>query len=499
MNGVYDMKNQINLLSLSVATIVLVGCNATVPSSAYSFSSAPADPMDPVIANMQTSRAKRTEYECRVSTEVESKPFPVGLDDFRFGTAGLYGYVDLYGDGTLEVISGFSDSTWNTSPTDPLYYGNKKRAREGEDYMMFSPNPNTVMPDGFKFITARHIIPSDLNNDGIDDIVVINQGPDQKPYVDQSNYVFLSSPTGYSKQRLPGPTAVWHGGAIGDIDNDGDLDIVATPSEHNRIGVYWNNGDNNFSFSTVIGASGTWNTNERFYNAQLWDIDKDGFLDLFVDGHKELASIFWGNGRGFNSKPTRIEALDAHLMEDVLFTDIDNDGVEEIVVLTSNQDPSKPATDDNNYYYGWGIYVVETEGRKVIRAETLYETGGQFLPYFTACDLKNDGDMDIIINILGQVGSKYNTSTTGMYVFENDNNKLHFNKLVSPKFYEHMMDEGNVREYITDELKKGEELGVELNGYKPTQVYYPTPENNKRYLKGEPVPANMLLRGIYYD
>lgn len=481
------------IIYLGFLSILISGCNSTVPN-ATQVRPAP----NPEALNLKTSRAKRSAYECRVAIDPKARPFPIGLDDFRMDSGGLYGIVDLYGDGSLETISGFSDSTWHPDPNNPLYYGNTKRSREGEDYMMFSSNPDTVMLEGFNFITARHIIPSDLNDDGIDDVVVIHQGPDQEPLIDQSNYVFMSSPQGYSKQRLPGPKATWHGGAIGDIDNDGDLDIVATPSENNRIGVYWNN-SGKFTYKTVIGASGTWNTNERFYNAQLWDIDKDGFLDLFVDGHKELASIFWGNGYGFNSKPTRIEALNAHLMEDVLFTDIDNDGVEEIVVLTSNQDPSKPSTDDNNYYYGWGIYVVETEGRQISEFKTIYEYKmRQFLPYFTACDLKNDGDMDLVINIFGQIGEVFNPSTTGMFVFENRDGALKYHKLVSPKFYEYLMNERTVKEYIEEELAKGESLGVNLNGYVPSQVYYPTPDNNKRYLKGDPLPAKFLLRGQYY-
>ena len=144
-------------------------------STAVTFTQPPVT-KSPVELNANTSRAKRTEYECRLATSSKDKPLPVGFDLFRMSLDRM-GLVDLYGDGSIETISGFSDDTWRPDPKNPLYYGNKKRSRDGEDYMVFSPNPNTIIPDGLNFVGGVPI-PADLNGDGIDDITVIQQGPD---------------------------------------------------------------------------------------------------------------------------------------------------------------------------------------------------------------------------------------------------------------------------------------------------------------------------------
>ncbi|MCD8535344.1 MAG: VCBS repeat-containing protein [Verrucomicrobia bacterium] len=69
------------------------------------------------------------------------------------------------------------------------------------------------------------------------------------------------------------------GGAVGDIDNDGDPDIYVTCVGENRL--YVNRGDGTFQESSgqwgVEGAEGDWSTAAAFF-----DYDRDGWLDLFV-------------------------------------------------------------------------------------------------------------------------------------------------------------------------------------------------------------------------
>lgn len=69
------------------------------------------------------------------------------------------------------------------------------------------------------------------------------------------------------------------GGAVGDIDNDGDPDIYVTCVGENRL--YVNMGDGTFQESSgqwgVEGAEGDWSTAAAFF-----DYDRDGWLDLFV-------------------------------------------------------------------------------------------------------------------------------------------------------------------------------------------------------------------------
>ncbi len=73
-----------------------------------------------------------------------------------------------------------------------------------------------------------------------------------------------------------GDTGYGMGCAVGDYDNDGDLDLFVTNFGPNVL--YRNNGDGTFSeASATMAADNVWSTSAAFL-----DYDRDGFLDLFV-------------------------------------------------------------------------------------------------------------------------------------------------------------------------------------------------------------------------
>ena len=474
------MNNKYVLLPL---VLLIVGCQQAAQQKPQSSASIDRKVTSPYELNSSTSRAKRTQYECKIATIPGLKANPVAFDNFRMDMANV-GFADLYGDGSIETIAGFSDEMYATKESDIRYKGNKQRSREYSDYMFFSPDPNFKLPSDTSFFMARNIIPSDLNGDGIDDLVMVQHGPDYKPYEPQPNYILLSTPEGYIKKRLPGVKATHHGGAVGDIDGDGDLDIVATPSDKNRVVAYFNDGLGNFKAETIIGAGKQWHQNDRNYNAQLWDIDKDGYLDLLIDGHEEYAAIYWGQeksglfGSWFNSSPTRLKELKKQLFQDVEFADIDNDGKEELVFLSSLNIPG-----EKHYYQGWGVYSIAFTGRNPGTVKVIQETKDKnfyrWYPYISACDFKNDGDIDLVMLVSGQ---RYQSDEKKVDKVVFDNN--------DGEFTMHML---NGEMYLSPKMADSEEarangLGVTIRGYEPAQVYFPSPNGKKRYLNWEQWP-----------
>ncbi|MHB0960589.1 MAG: CRTAC1 family protein [Pirellulaceae bacterium] len=85
-----------------------------------------------------------------------------------------------------------------------------------------------------------------------------------------------------------GDTGYGTGCAVGDIDNDGDLDVYVT--NYGPDGLFRNNGDGTFTNVTVSAGidESAWSTGVAF-----WDYDRDGWLDLFVVRY--LADPFYGH------------------------------------------------------------------------------------------------------------------------------------------------------------------------------------------------------------
>lgn len=118
----------------------------------------------------------------------------------------------------------------------------------------------------------------------------------------------------------------WEGRSVasGDIDRDGDIDLVFAST---RVGlyIYRNDGAGGFSGGAVDAAS---LRSLPIFNAALMDVDNDGFPDLFLTTFREGNFILPNEGGQFAADRLRPVANrdDAILTLAASFADVDRDG-----------------------------------------------------------------------------------------------------------------------------------------------------------------------------
>ncbi|MBN2550065.1 MAG: VCBS repeat-containing protein, partial [Anaerolineales bacterium] len=156
----------------------------------------------------------------------------------------------------------------------------------------------------------------DVDNDGdLDLVVAINDLPPSPPYVDGRLYLYynidgvLQANVGWSSSN----TGAYRSVSWGDVDNDGDLDL-ATSSPYNPARVFLNN-------SGTLGGGAWWNSNGNNGGDTAWgDIDNDGDLDLVVG-----MAAYFNTGGNLNTAPGWTPALGADCYE-IALGDINGDG-----------------------------------------------------------------------------------------------------------------------------------------------------------------------------
>ncbi len=175
-------------------------------------------------------------------------PFSVttGLDPFFVKPA------DLNGDGKLDIISANREGSSLT-----LLISKGNLAFDAKQLPLSEP--------------PSFLLPADLDGDRIMDLVVVN-----------SESTAFSQFMGQGDGTY-GPPVVRKGGGFpdaGDLDGDGDLDLVIFEGSTSMatLWVFWNDGKGLFPFSTkLLRGSEIWSTVAR-------DLDGDGLADLVLGG-----------------------------------------------------------------------------------------------------------------------------------------------------------------------------------------------------------------------
>jgi hypothetical protein len=190
--------------------------------------------------------------------------------------------------------------------------------------------------------------------------------------------------------------------AIGDVDNDGDLDVIFAGEARNapndwQGGLYINDGQGNFTIRDCPVKPG-WRCSIDF-----GDIDGDGDLDILFSGFKNInipgqnawgVALNDGAGNFTLADPANYPSLPLHCWS-VMFADFNNDGLlDYLQTPTDERSAWDWETGQDIVYTGnWTFYFQQPDG-----SFTADDT--QFMNYFrdpvvSILDYDNDGDVDI--------------------------------------------------------------------------------------------------------
>lgn len=216
---------------------------------------------------------------------------------------------------------------------------------------------------------------ADLDGDGIPEIIA-------PTWTDTSLYVF--TPQGANKPGWPLHThdAIWSSAAIGDLNNDGQQELVFASNGFNFYvmkanGTEWMNGDND---ATTTGVFKVLPAPYNYGTPALADINNDGYLDIVYggfDGNLYVWDRFGNNLPGF---PVY---LGSNITASVAVGKLDGPGdtTYEIVVPTS----------------GDYLYVINNDGSVRSGFPLWMKLGGSTkTPSPALSDMNGDGYLDIV-------------------------------------------------------------------------------------------------------
>ena len=158
----------------------------------------------------------------------------------------------------------------------------------------------------------------DLNNDGLGDIATVS-------YSNSGLHIFTQNAggNGWTDCTASLPSGAKSGNMdgviIGDLNNDGNADIVYSLSGNKGMRIVLGNGGGSsggttFSWTEPVDAFPNSGTSGRFFQLQLADIDKDDDLDLLGPKSSSGLHLYLGNG---NENPD----------EDLEFTEVTGKGL----------------------------------------------------------------------------------------------------------------------------------------------------------------------------
>jgi hypothetical protein len=315
--------------------------------------------------------------------QAQPTQFPIGDPVLTSGyNAPTFGDID--GDGDLDVLIGVLGGAYNPNATTATNMFFLENLGEGN----FAERSQAYVR---QIDVGSESIPTfvDLDDDGDLDMLVPNK-------IDQNNLetslIYRFENTGTAREPRFELTGTWdieglyhYAPSFGDIDNDGDLDMVMG-SWKDEIALFMNEGSKSEPDFVLADSAMVEITRGSNTTPQLVDIDDDGDLDLFI-GESSGAVNFYRNigtpsQHEFELVSDKFQGIDVGRRSFPVFVDLNYDGTLDMVVGSE--------AGDVKFYANNG-----TSQEPVFELDTSFSM--ELRPYSTPTfvDIDADGDLDV--------------------------------------------------------------------------------------------------------
>jgi len=229
-----------------------------------------------------------------------------------------------------------------------------------------SENTISLAADGAISVTV-----GDLDGDGDLDILSASSLDDRIAW-----YKNDGSGKFGSQQTITTSANYAHRVTTADLDGDGDIDVISASSVDDRIAWYENDGSGNFGPQQTVTTAA-----DLAYNVIATDLDGDGDIDIVsASAFDGLLAWYENDGSGNFGTLQTITTL-APGARSVFNADLDNDG--DIDLLSASSDDNRIAWYENDGLGNFGVQqTITTLAHKAFSVK--------------AADLDDDGDMDVI-------------------------------------------------------------------------------------------------------
>jgi hypothetical protein len=263
-------------------------------------------------------------------------------------------------------------------------------------------------------ILTRKMARGDFNGDGYDDVVLFGTGHDGPPFAGDKVYIIYFKPDSYSIIPLDNLSEYFHTGCVGDINNDGFLDIIPIGAQIKDCNAYLNDGKGNFVKKKLFDGVYT----NIVFHSELYDINKDGNIDIILGGHEWTSDpnsqnpntrILLGDGKGnFDiNNPIIIPKVEGWgVITDFDFADLDNDGTEELIITRTSgslgSDLNGVKKNPNGFYDDFRIQILKKSDNSYLQSQLLQSPQGwenawiQWIDWTFIKDIDGDCNLDIV-------------------------------------------------------------------------------------------------------